>query len=44
MTVGAHGPHAQYTLYPQEYSYRYRLRPYSVKSENPVELSKQVIE
>ncbi len=33
-------PHAKYTLYPREYTYSFRLRPYGPK-EDPLELSKQ---
>ena len=34
-------PHDKYTLFPKEYTYRFRLRPFSTKEENPMELSKQ---
>jgi beta-galactosidase len=34
-------PHDKYTLFPQEYVYRFRLRPFSKSKENPMELSKQ---
>ncbi len=34
-------PHAEYTLYPKEYSYRFRLRPFSIKTEDPKKLSKE---
>jgi beta-galactosidase len=34
-------PHDKYTLFPQEYTYTFRLRPFSGKKENPMELSKQ---
>jgi beta-galactosidase len=34
-------PHDKYTLFPQEYTYKYRLRPFSTEKENPMELSKQ---
>ncbi|MEN7547990.1 glycoside hydrolase family 2 TIM barrel-domain containing protein [Rapidithrix thailandica] len=35
--------HPEYTLYPQEYSYSFRLRPYQVGLEDPVQLSKQAL-
>lgn len=35
-------PHPEYTLPVKEYSYSFRLRPFSIKEENPVFLSKQV--
>ncbi len=34
-------PHDKYTLFPQEYAYKFRLRPFSKDKENPMELSKQ---
>lgn len=34
-------PHDKYTLFPKEYSYSLRLRPFSKEKENPFELSKQ---
>jgi beta-galactosidase len=34
-------PLEHYTLFPKEYSYSFRLRPFSNKSESPVQLSKQ---
>jgi beta-galactosidase len=34
-------PHDKYTLFPQEYTYTFRLRPFSREKENPMELSKQ---
>jgi len=33
-------PHPEYTLYPEKYSYSFRLRPFS-EGESPVQLSKQ---
>ncbi|MCE5250831.1 DUF4981 domain-containing protein [bacterium] len=32
-------PHKQYTLFPKEYSYRYRLRPFAVGKESPGKLA-----
>lgn len=37
-------PHDKYTLFPRAYAYRFRLRPFSEKKENPMELSKQKFE
>jgi len=34
-------PHDKYTLFPKEYAYKFRLRPFSKEKENPMELSKQ---
>jgi len=34
-------PHPEYTLYAKEYSYSFRLRPFSSKDETPMALSKQ---
>jgi len=34
-------PHKQFTLWPQEYSYSYRLRPFSTQTESPMELARQ---
>ena len=34
-------PHDKYTLFPQKYTYKFRLRPFSRKKESPMELSKQ---
>lgn len=34
-------PHNEYTLYPKEYSYSIRLRPFRKKEGTPMELSKQ---
>ena len=34
-------PHDKYTLFPQKYAYKFRLRPFSRDKENPMELSKQ---
>ncbi|UCE43333.1 MAG: DUF4981 domain-containing protein [Candidatus Aminicenantes bacterium] len=34
-------PHDKYTLFPHEYVYKFRLRPFSREKENPMELSKQ---
>jgi beta-galactosidase len=34
-------PLEHYTLFPKEYSYSFRLRPFLSKSESPVQLSKQ---
>jgi beta-galactosidase len=34
-------PHDKYTLSPKEYTYRFRLRPFSRENESPMELSKQ---
>jgi beta-galactosidase len=34
-------PHDKYTLFPKEYTYQFRLRPFSRKKESPMELSKQ---
>lgn len=34
-------PLDKYTLFPKEYTYQFRLRPYSAKSESPEDLSKQ---
>jgi len=36
-------PLDHYTLFPQEYSYSFRLRPFLAKNESPVSLSKQKI-
>jgi beta-galactosidase len=35
-------PHDKYTLFPQEYAYIFRLRPFLSKKESPMELSKQI--
>ena len=35
-------PHDEYSLYPQEYSYSFRLRPFSKKDGAPMALSKQL--
>ncbi len=37
-------PHPEYTLYAREYSYSYRLRPFSRKDGSPIDLSKLSIE
>jgi beta-galactosidase len=37
-------PLEHYTLFPKEYSYSFRLRPFSAKKESPVQLSKQKFE
>jgi len=37
-------PHPQYTLYAKEYSYSFRLRPFSKKDSSPMDLSKQTFE
>jgi beta-galactosidase len=34
-------PHAKYTLYPGEYSYQFRLRPFSGEDEAVLRLSRQ---
>lgn len=34
-------PHDEYMLHPREYTYQFRLRPFSKNYENPMELSKQ---
>ncbi len=34
-------PHAEYTLSPKEYSYRFRIRPFSTKTEDAKKLSKE---
>ncbi len=34
-------PHDEYTLFPKEYEYTFRLRPFSKNDENPMALSKQ---
>jgi beta-galactosidase len=35
-------PLEHYTLFPKEYSYSFRLRPFQVKNESPGQLSKQI--
>ncbi|MFX0065112.1 MAG: hypothetical protein ACFFC7_23310, partial [Candidatus Hermodarchaeota archaeon] len=34
-------PHEQYRLFAKSYSYRFRLRPFSLKEEKSIKLSKQ---
>jgi beta-galactosidase len=36
-------PHDKYTLYPKEYSYRFRLKPFSVNNDDPENLAKMKI-
>jgi len=35
-------PHDEYTIFPREYSYRFRLRPFSAEDGTPMELSKRL--
>jgi beta-galactosidase len=35
--------HDEYMLFSKPYSYKFRLRPYSVQAESPTKLSKQVV-
>jgi beta-galactosidase len=35
-------PLDHYTLFPKEYAYRFRLRPFLTKKDSPVQLSKEI--